>query len=177
MLVDGALRRGARFRLPLAARRRPRSRGPPSRRHAPAVLAGTRVLVVEDDVDVAALLESALGARGAKVVVARTAAELARRARRTARRGAGRPVAHRPRRDAARSRPLRRGSPDVALVFISGSAVGLPEGFEGERAVRWVRKPFEVGEIVAALTETRAVTTGARTPFPGKRSTRRSDPV
>jgi hypothetical protein len=51
---------------------------------------------------------------------------------------------------------LRRGSPGVALVFISGSAVGLPEGLEGED-IRWVRKPFEVAEIVTALTETRAV--------------------
>ena len=38
---------------------------------------------------------------------------------------------------------LRRGSPDLALVFISGSAAGSPRSLEGE-AVRWVRKPFEV---------------------------------
>ena len=51
---------------------------------------------------------------------------------------------------------LRQGSPHVALVFISGSALGLPEGLDGETGeIRWVRKPFEVGEIVAALAETR----------------------
>jgi hypothetical protein len=38
------------------------------------------------------------------------------------------------------------------LVLISGSAVGLPEGLEGER-IQWVRKPFELSEIVAALAE------------------------
>ena len=48
---------------------------------------------------------------------------------------------------------LRRGSPDVAIVFISGSSARLPDELE-EEGVRWVRKPFEIGEIVAALTET-----------------------
>ncbi|HEX3771488.1 MAG TPA: ATP-binding protein, partial [Polyangiaceae bacterium] len=51
--------------------------GAPVSAHRTAVLAGTRVLVVEDDVGVSMLLEAALGARGAEVVVARTAAELA----------------------------------------------------------------------------------------------------
>ena len=46
--------------------------------------------------------------------------------------------------------------PDVALVFISGSAVGFPEGLDANR-VRWVRKPFDVAEIVAAITQTRAM--------------------
>jgi hypothetical protein len=49
---------------------------------------------------------------------------------------------------------LRRGAPGLALVFISGSALGLPEGLE-DAGVRWVRKPFEVSEIVAALVEPR----------------------
>ena len=51
---------------------------------------------------------------------------------------------------------VRRGSPDVALVFISGSAVGLPEGFDPGPAL-WVRKPFEVAEIVAAISESKGV--------------------
>jgi hypothetical protein len=50
---------------------------------------------------------------------------------------------------------LRRGSPGLALVFISGSAAGLPQGFDDESTV-WVRKPFEIGEILAALSEARA---------------------
>jgi hypothetical protein len=47
---------------------------------------------------------------------------------------------------------LRRGSPGVAIVFISGSSVRLPDVLEDER-IRWVRKPFEVKEIVAALAD------------------------
>jgi hypothetical protein len=50
---------------------------------------------------------------------------------------------------------LRSNSPDLAIVFISGSLARLPDEIE-EEGVRWVRKPFEIGEIVSALTETRA---------------------
>ena len=154
-------RAGARFRLrwPRVESTLPRA---PLSAPRPAVLAGTRVLIVEDDADVAALLESALGARGAHVVVARTAEELALRATEThdAALVDLSPIANDVR-GAVDS--LRKGSPNVALVFISGSALGLPEGLESEMGeVRWVRKPFEVGEIVAALTETRAAAGAAR---------------
>jgi CheY-like chemotaxis protein len=117
----------------------------------PAVLAGRRVLIVEDDVGVAMLLESALGARGATVVIARTAAELAEQAHEEhdAALVDLSPIAH----DVQGAVDmLRRGSPNVAIVFISGSAARLPDSLEDER-IRWVRKPFEVGEIVAALSE------------------------
>ena len=144
---------GAQFRLrwPRVEPTLPRA---PVSAPRPAVLAGTRVLVVEDDLDVATLLESALGARGAHVVVARTAEELAAHA------GEGHdaalvdlsPIAS----DVAGAvEQLRRGSPKVALVFISGSAVGLPPELDDD-GVRWVRKPFEVAEIVQVLAETRA---------------------
>jgi CheY-like chemotaxis protein len=152
-LLSDARLRGARFRVrwPCLEPTLPRA---PLSAPRPAILAGTRVLVVEDDADVASLLESALGARGATVVVARDAAELA--ARSADRHDAAlvdlSPIAH----DVLGAvEALRRGSPGVALVFISGSAVGLPEGLEGD-GIRWVRKPFEVGEIVSALAETRA---------------------
>jgi DNA-binding response OmpR family regulator len=116
------------------------------------VLAGKRVLIVEDDEDVALLLESSLEARGARVVVARTADQLARVAdgRHDAALVDLSPIA----RDVKGALDaLRRGSPGLTLVFISGSAVGMPDGLEG--GVRWVRKPFEVSEIVAALVEPR----------------------
>jgi CheY-like chemotaxis protein len=166
VLVAEPIRRGARFRLrwPRVEATLPRA---PLSAPRPAVLAGTRVLVVEDDVDVAALLESALGARGAKVVVARTAEELAVRALEThdAALVDLSPIAHDVR---GAVEALRKGSPDVALVFISGSAVGLPEGLEGEEGqIRWVRKPFEVAEIEAALTETRAAAKGRGKPAAG----------
>jgi len=145
--------RGARFRLRWPRVEQSLSR-PPVSAPRPAILAGTRVLIVEDDLDVATLLEGALGARGAHVVVARTADELADRA------GDGHdaalvdlsPIAQDVR---GAVDALRRGSPGMALVFISGSAVGLPEGLDAER-IRWIRKPFEVSEVVAALLETRA---------------------
>ncbi len=145
--------RGARFRLrwPRIEPTFPRA---PVSAPRPAVLAGTRVLVVEDDADVASLLEAALGARGASVVIARDAAELA--ACSVNRHDAAlvdlSPIAD----DVLGAvEALRRGSPDVALVFISGSAVPLPEELESE-GIRWVRKPFEVAEVVTALAETRA---------------------
>jgi CheY-like chemotaxis protein len=158
-LVQDDEPRGARFRLrwPRVDAARPRPSMSPPRG---AVLAGTRVLVVEDDVDVAALLESALGARGAHVVVARSVQELAVHA------GGAHdaalvdlsPIAQDVR---GAIDALRRGSPGVALVFISGSAVGLPDELEGDR-VRWVRKPFEIGEIVSAIAESRAGTSLGR---------------
>jgi len=148
---EGAAGPGARFRL-----RWPRIEPVQAPMSSPraAVLAGTRVLVVEDDPDVATLLEAALGARGAHVVVARSAAELAVHAQdeHDAALVDLSPIA----RDVRGAiDALRRGSPHAALVFISGSAVGLPEGLDGER-VRWVRKPFEVSEIVAALSDMEA---------------------
>jgi CheY-like chemotaxis protein len=147
--------KGARFRLRWPRVEATLPRAPVSVPRA-AVLAGTRVLVVEDDLDVAALLESALGARGAQVAVARTAAELVLRATEThdAALVDLSPIADDVQGAVA---ALRKGSPGVALVFISGSAVGLPEGLDTEEhPIRWVRKPFELAEIVAALTDARA---------------------
>jgi len=172
-LVSGAASSGATFRV-----KWPRSEPPmpaaPVSSPRPAVLAGTRVLVVEDDVGVAMLLESALGARGAEVVVARTASELAQRAgdRHDAALVDLSPIAH----DVSGAvELLRRGSPEVAIVFISGSSARLPDEVE-EEGVRWIRKPFEIGEIVAALTETRVAKSGTR-PYSSSRPPRSSDPV
>jgi CheY-like chemotaxis protein len=151
-LLPQAASSGARFRLRWPRLEQSHSRAPLSAPR-PAVLAGTRVLIVEDDADVATLLEGALGARGAHVVVARTAGELAQHAgdKHDAALVDLSPIAHDVR---GAVDVLRKGSPEVALVFISGSAVGLPEGLESER-IRWIRKPFEVSEVVTALLESR----------------------
>jgi len=112
------------------------------------VLAGTRILIVEDDTDVTDLLESALEARGAEVTVARTASELAARihAGHTAVLVDLSPIAA----DVAGALDLvRRQAKDAAIVFITGSAEALPEGMEH---AAWVRKPFEVGELVTLLS-------------------------
>lgn len=114
-----------------------------------SVLGGARVFVLEDDADVTGLLESALSARGAEVTLARTAKELAARLD-------GHdailvdlsPIQH----DLAGAMALvRRQAPNAAIVFITGSAESLPEGLEGI----WVRKPFEIAEIVSALLRAR----------------------
>ena len=150
-LLPGDGRPGARF-LVRWPRLEPLMPTPASSSLRARVLAGKRVLVVEDDADVASLLESGLGARGADVIVVRTAAELALCAgdRHDAALVDLSPIAHDVR---GAIDALRRGSPEVALVFISGSAVGLPEGLEDED-IQWVRKPFEVAEIVDALSKT-----------------------
>jgi len=116
------------------------------------VLAGTRILIVEDDTDVTTLLESALEARGAEVTIAHTAEQLA------ARIDSGHhavlvdlsPIAA----DVEGALDLmKRQAKDATIVFITGSAEALPEGMEG---AAWVRKPFEVGELVAILSRVNA---------------------
>jgi CheY-like chemotaxis protein len=164
MLVASPSGVGARFRLtwPRVGASIP---PPPMSMPRGTKLTGTKVLVLEDDAEVALLLETALTARGAEVMVARNAAELA--------------VAAREHHDAAlvdlspimddvrgAVSSIRGGSPGIALVVISGSAVGVPDELlaldagstPASPAFRWVRKPFEVAEIVAALEEARART-------------------
>jgi CheY-like chemotaxis protein len=113
-------------------------------------LEGTRVLVVEDDEAVTQLLEAALEARGAEVVVARARKDLAAALKGGAPDAALvdlSPIADDPKGALA---DLRAANPNAALVVITGSADGLPESVEGD-AVKLVRKPFEVGEVVAAI--------------------------
>jgi hypothetical protein len=44
---------------------------------------------------------------------------------------------------------VRREAENAEIVFITGSAEALPQGMED---AAWLRKPFEVGELVAVLT-------------------------
>jgi CheY-like chemotaxis protein len=144
--------RGACFRLTWP-RASVLSVPPPSVPSVP-VLLGTRVLVVEDDENVTLLLETALSARGAVVTVARDASELQRAFL------AGphdavlidlSPIAS----DVQGAiDALRERSPEAAIVFISGSAAGLPEPLNDD-SISWVRKPFEVGELVTAVLAAR----------------------
>ncbi|WP_437589553.1 ATP-binding protein [Sorangium sp. So ce1000] len=113
------------------------------------VLDGVRILVVEDDDAVVDLLDTALTARGASIVSVQSAVELP---------------------DALASGPfqaalldispieqdvlgtvsaVRRANPDVRLVVMSGSAGADP--LPANSGVSWVRKPFEIREIVEAL--------------------------
>jgi len=113
-------------------------------------LSGMHVLVVEDDLAVTQLLETALEARGADVTVATTAAELAASLE-------GGPY------DAAlidlspikadapgAIAKLRARHPRVAIILVTGNADALPVALAGE-SVELVRKPFEIREVLAAL--------------------------
>ena len=147
---------GARFRLtwpPSGPRWGAPSVPPPSAATLP-VLQGTRVLVVEDDEHVALLLETALGARGAVVRIARNAEEFdvaALQGEQDVALVDLSPIAFDVKGSIDR---LRKYSPGVSLVFISGSATGLPDELLAEN-VRWVRKPFEVSELVSAVLAAR----------------------
>jgi CheY-like chemotaxis protein len=146
--------RGATFELVWPAGHAPISAVAPS---APRVsLEGARILLVEDDDAVVDLLDTALGGRGASVVAIRAERDLAAAL-------ASGPF------DAAlldaspfagelglALETVRRASPGARLVVISGSACAppaLPAGLDAA----WVRKPFEVSEIVASLTAPRGV--------------------
>ena len=122
-------------------------RRPPLR---PLPLDGMRVLLVEDDAAVVELLDTALTARGAAVVSVRHHRELDLAL------SSGRfdavlfdisPIQDDVRSAVARVRDASEG---LRVVMISGSAAAppaLPEGWIDA----WVRKPFEVGEIVQTI--------------------------
>jgi CheY-like chemotaxis protein len=152
--------RGARFQLAWPQSSSTIPPPPPSVSRVP-VLAGKRVLVVEDDADVVSLLETALGARGADVTVARNAQELARVVAESPHDAALVDLSPIERDVSGALRLLRGRSPHAPVVLITGSVAGLPEALAHER---WVRKPFEVGEVVSALIEAGA---GASRPARG----------
>jgi CheY-like chemotaxis protein len=125
-------------------------------------LSGMRVLVVEDDVAVKQLLETALEARGAQVTIATTAAEL------TASLAFGpydaalvdlSPIAA----DTAGALgALRARCPEATVVLVTGNADATPDVLEGV-TVELVRKPFEVREVLAVLARVPRVVHATRT--------------
>lgn len=115
-------------------------------------LQGVRVLVLEDDKDVRTLLELGLEARGAQVVAVASIDEFATL------------LSRRPLIDAAlidlspikgdisgALATLRGACPDARLVLITGQPEGVPEQATGQFAA-WVRKPFELSEVVETLS-------------------------
>jgi CheY-like chemotaxis protein len=140
---------GARFCVEWPLHRIPAA--PRSSVAAPAALHALRVLIVEDDAGVSALLEGALDARGADVAVAATLAQA---------------LAARGPFDAllldlsplgddlnAAAVALRAAHPGAQLVVTTGSVDLVPT--ELEFAVL-VRKPFEVSEVVQAIVNASA---------------------
>ncbi len=141
-------RRGACFELlwPLLGQAPSEQPG----RLAPSNLAGKRVLVLDDDPAVLMLLETGLEARGAQVVTARDVATLAK-ALSTGSFDAAlvdlSPLGSDP---TEALRLIREGNPLVRLVLISGSPEP-PPGAVMQSTSAWIRKPFEVAEVVAAI--------------------------
>ncbi|MCC6648014.1 MAG: hybrid sensor histidine kinase/response regulator [Polyangiaceae bacterium] len=142
---------GARFELrwPRAATRS--HRGPATGAHEG--LAGTRVLVVEDDPAVLVLLETALGSRGVEVRCARDAQELARATVDDVFDAALLDLS--PLADGGLSliAALRARNPAVRVVLISGQAAPPDEVVRA--CERWVRKPFDLAEITSVLAPPR----------------------
>ena len=115
-----------------------------------ASLYGSRVLLVEDDEAVIDLLDTALTARGADVVSIRSHRDLG-----PALAAGPFDVALfdiSPIRDDIEGAlsSVREANSALRVVVISGSAVQMPS-LPAEWVAAWVRKPFEVGEIIQAL--------------------------
>jgi CheY-like chemotaxis protein len=116
-----------------------------------SLVRGARVLVVEDDAAVCSLVELALGARGAEVVIASSREQFG-----NALVDAGpfdaalidlSPLSG----DVASAFDrLQEACPGIPVILISGVASGVPEEVI-ERVTAWVRKPFEMGEVIEVL--------------------------
>lgn len=122
----------------------------PKRVKRPSVM-GARVLVVEDDEAVRSLVELALSARGAEPTVVASRAEfdaaLAQGTELDAALVDLSPLAG----DAAGAfASLRQRHPGIPVILISGVASGVPDDLASEVSA-WVRKPFEMGEVLAVL--------------------------
>jgi CheY-like chemotaxis protein len=180
--AEGPSARGARFELtwPLASPPTPLRPPPESGAHgrgsSPNLvrtpvgrsmpLAGTRILLVEDDDAVVDLLDTALTARGADVVSIRHRRELAG-ALATGPFDAAlfdiSPIQEDVRGAVALARGARGGRgagvagdearDELRIVLISGSAAQMPE-MPDDWVAAWVRKPFEIAEILQAIEPT-----------------------
>ena len=153
MLSLGESARGARFEAswPLVVLRTPMARISTM----PGLsLEGVRILLLEDDDAVIGLLSTALSLRGASVLAARTPAELHTAVERQMFDAALLDLSPIASDVAAALAKVRAHSPAARLVLISGSAAEVPAAAH-ELMAAWVRKPFEVGEILAVLRSLR----------------------
>jgi CheY-like chemotaxis protein len=138
---------GARFQLiwPLATKTRIRSSVPSG---SAKTLSGARVLVVEDDLAIAALVELSFSARGAEVIVVSDAEEFVNVL-------LARPVLDlvlldlSPVDDSLSDAldSLDQAAPGAPIILMSGQPAGIPAEAEG-RFASWVRKPFDMEELL-----------------------------
>ena len=118
---------------------------------AKSLVHGARVLVVEDDAAVCSLVELALGARGAEVVVAASQAEFkAALAKEGPFDAALIDLSPLGTEVSTAFDRLQDVCPGIPVILISGVASGVPEEVI-ERVTAWVRKPFEMGEVIEVL--------------------------
>ncbi|MBL8715566.1 MAG: hybrid sensor histidine kinase/response regulator [Myxococcales bacterium] len=120
-----------------------------------SAVVGTRVLVVEDDRAVCALLDAGLGARGCEVIAVHDDHTLRQRLSTIGVIDAVlldlSPIATDIEGAIA---AVRAAHPDAGIVFISGSStIAAAQIAEVTPRTRWVRKPFELAEITAAIAE------------------------
>lgn len=148
-LALGESARGARFEAtwPLVVLRTPMARIS----SMPGMsLEGVRILLLEDDDAVIGLLSTALSLRGASVLAARTPGELNTAVERQKFDAALLDLSPIAADVAAALAKVHAHCPAAKVVVISGSAAEVPAAAH-ELMAAWVRKPFEVGEILAVL--------------------------
>ncbi len=147
---------GARFELRWPRRGSFPPAPPRSSRKPQMVLANKRLMVVEDDEAVFDLLEAALGSRGATVVWVRNRDEL-NAALRTGSFDAAlcdlSPLADDLKGALA---AIREASPTARLIIMSGNVSvpphSEPADWPDDWGIQHIRKPFEIAEILGALT-------------------------
>jgi CheY-like chemotaxis protein len=145
----GEAARGARFEAiwPLVSLRTPMARIS----SMPGMsLEGVRILLLEDDDAVIGLLSTALSLRGASVLAARTPGELKNAVERHIFDAALLDLSPIATDIGGALASVRAHSPAAKVVLISGSAAEVPAAAHDLMSA-WVRKPFEVGEILAVL--------------------------
>jgi CheY-like chemotaxis protein len=122
-------------------------------RETKSAVRGARVLVVEDDAAVCSLVELAFEARGAEVVLAPSREAFAHALETSGPFDAAlidlSPLAG----DVTSAFDrLHVTCPGIPIILISGVASGMPEEVI-DRVTAWVRKPFEMGEVLEVLSE------------------------
>lgn len=143
---------GARFELTWPRRTSLVPTAPRSNTKPETRMAGRRILVVEDDDAIFDLLDATLTHRGAELTLARTRAELETALEKNhfdAVLCDLSPI----REDVAGAfARIEQANPRGRIIVVSGSANPL-EGLPTTSNVSYVRKPFEIGEIVAEITK------------------------
>jgi CheY-like chemotaxis protein len=116
-----------------------------------AVLEGVRILVVEDDEAVVDLLDTALTARGAAIVSVLSAGALPEALASGPFQAALLDISPIEQDVFGTVSAVRRANPEVRLIVMSGSA-GSAHALPADSSVSWVRKPFEIRELIEVLT-------------------------